>query len=75
MNAGLSLLTLCVCSFVYFFEDAQDPNRVTNNTRKLGLVVVRGTQISLVCPDAGTEEIANPFLGADEDDEDDPETN
>lgn len=51
--------------------DAQDPSRVTDKVRKLGLVVVRGTQVSLVCPEAGTEEIANPFLAGQEDDEDD----
>jgi len=34
-------------------------------------VVVRGTQVSLVCPDAGTEEISNPFLAGQDDDDDD----
>jgi len=37
----------------------------------LGLVVIRGTQVSLVSPEEGTEEIANPFLGGEEDDEED----
>jgi hypothetical protein len=44
--------------------------RITNKTRKLGLVVIRGTQVSLVSPQDGMEEIANPFLAADDDDED-----
>jgi U6 snRNA-associated Sm-like protein LSm7 len=35
---------------------------MTDKTRKLGLVVVRGTQVSLVSPREGMEEIANPFL-------------
>jgi U6 snRNA-associated Sm-like protein LSm7 len=35
----------------------------------LGLVVVRGTQVSLVSPQEGVEEIANPFLVAEEEDE------
>jgi U6 snRNA-associated Sm-like protein LSm7 len=39
-----------------------DPERVTDQKRKLGLVVVRGTQVSLVSPQDGVEEIANPFL-------------
>jgi U6 snRNA-associated Sm-like protein LSm7 len=36
--------------------------RITDETRKLGLIVVRGTQVSLVSPREGMEEIANPFL-------------
>ena len=41
----------------------------TDRTRRLGLVVVRGTQVSLVAPQEGVEEISNPFLPADDDDE------
>ena len=41
--------------------------RITDKTRKLGLVVIRGTQVSLVSPKDGMEEIANPFLPQDED--------
>jgi hypothetical protein len=52
--------------------DPEDPERVTDKTRKLGLVVVRGTQVSLVAPQDGVEEIANPFLAAD-DEEDEEE--
>ena len=51
------------------FLDPDDPERVTSQTRRLGLVVVRGTQVSLVSPEEGTEEIANPFLGSAEDEE------
>jgi len=43
-----------------------DPAKITNKTRKLGLVVVRGTQVSLVSPEDGLEEIANPFLGGED---------
>jgi U6 snRNA-associated Sm-like protein LSm7 len=33
----------------------------------LGLVICRGTQVSLISPVEGTEEIANPFIqGEDE---------
>mmetsp|Transcript_3109 Transcript_3109/g.8922 ORF Transcript_3109/g.8922 Transcript_3109/m.8922 type:complete len:105 (+) Transcript_3109:192-506(+) len=52
-----------------FLRDPEDSERVTDQTRKLGLVVVRGTQVSLVSPQEGVEEIANPFLVADEDEE------
>ena len=49
-----------------FLRDPDDPQRVTDNTRKLGLVVVRGTQVSLVAPQDGVEEIANPFMAGDD---------
>jgi U6 snRNA-associated Sm-like protein LSm7 len=52
-----------------FLRDPEDPEKVTDNTRKLGLVVVRGTQVSLVSPQEGVEEIANPFLVEDDEDE------
>jgi U6 snRNA-associated Sm-like protein LSm7 len=42
--------------------DPEDMERVTDKSRKLGLVVIRGTQVSLVSPEEGMEEIANPFL-------------
>ena len=51
------------------FIDSDDPERVTSETRKLGLVVIRGTQVSLVSPEEGTEEIANPFLAGEEEEE------
>ena len=52
------------------FLDPEDMYRVTENTRPLGLVVCRGTQISLIAPSDGSEEIANPF--ADDVEEDAP---
>jgi U6 snRNA-associated Sm-like protein LSm7 len=36
-------------------------------TRHLGLIVARGTLLVLVSPVDGSEEIANPFLQADDD--------
>jgi U6 snRNA-associated Sm-like protein LSm7 len=50
-----------------YLRDPQDFEKVTDNTRKLGLIVVRGTQVSLVSPQEGVEEIANPFLVEEED--------
>ena len=52
-----------------FCTDKDDPEKITNQSRKLGLVVIRGTQVSLVSPEEGTEEIANPFLGGGEEEE------
>lgn len=37
-------------------------------TRPLGLTVARGTMIVLIAPTDGSEEIANPFAPAAEDD-------
>jgi hypothetical protein len=51
------LIRLCV-----YLKDPEDMERITDKTRKLGLIVVRGTQVSLVSPQEGMEEIANPFL-------------
>mmetsp|Transcript_3750 Transcript_3750/g.5606 ORF Transcript_3750/g.5606 Transcript_3750/m.5606 type:complete len:111 (-) Transcript_3750:376-708(-) len=49
-----------------FIRDSEDPNTITDKKRKLGLIVVRGTQVSLVSPEEGMEEISNPFVGAQE---------
>ena len=57
--------TSCI---VVFFDvlDPDDADKITDQKRKLGLVVVRGTQVSLVSPEEGREEIANPFMADDE---------
>ena len=44
--------------------DPDDPLRLTEATRSLGLVVLRGTAVMVVSPTDGMEEIANPFLAA-----------
>ncbi len=44
-----------------FFLDPEDLSVVTEQTRALGLVVCRGTQVCLISPVDGLEEIANPF--------------
>jgi U6 snRNA-associated Sm-like protein LSm7 len=55
-------------SFLLPNEDPETKT-ATDVTRELGLAVVRGTQVSLVAPQDGSEEIANPFLQADDGDE------
>jgi len=50
-----------------------ETQRATDTRRKLGLVVVRGTQVSLVSPQDGMEEIANPFVAAQEEEEEEEE--
>lgn len=46
--------------------DPDDPLRVTDATRSLGLVVLRGTAVMVVAPTDGTEEIANPFAAPED---------
>lgn len=55
--------------YIYSYADPNDPYRVTEQTRPLGLVVCRGPQISLICPSDGLEEIANPFAEEEEEEE------
>jgi U6 snRNA-associated Sm-like protein LSm7 len=50
-----------------FLRDENDLTRITNQKRNLGLVVIRGTQVSLVSPNDGTEEISNPFVAEGDD--------
>lgn len=47
-----------------FLRDPEDPYKVLNEFRELGLVFARGTNVMLISPVAGTEEIANPFANA-----------
>ncbi len=47
--------------------DPNDSTQLTDQTRKLGLIICRGTQVSLICPSDEMEEIANPFAEEDED--------
>ena len=55
-------ISLLLSNSKYPDPDPEDSDRVLDKTRKLGLVVVRGTQVSLVSPEDGLEPIANPFV-------------
>jgi len=46
---------------VEYLRDPKDPSRITDRTRNLGLIVARGTSITVVNPEAGFIEIDNPF--------------
>ena len=46
----------------YLLIDADDSYKLTDETRKLGLTVCRGTAVVLICPLDGMESISNPFL-------------
>uniref|UniRef100_A0A7R9U2J8 Sm domain-containing protein n=1 Tax=Pinguiococcus pyrenoidosus TaxID=172671 RepID=A0A7R9U2J8_9STRA len=56
------MANLVLAASVETLRDAEDPYRLTDETRSLGLTVCRGSQVSLIYPADGTEEIANPFL-------------
>ena len=61
------LVNLVVDDCDEFLRDENDLTRITNHKRNLGLVVIRGTQVSLVSPNDGTEEISNPFVAEGDD--------
>ncbi|XP_014205273.2 U6 snRNA-associated Sm-like protein LSm7 [Copidosoma floridanum] len=55
------LLNLVLDSTVEYLRDPDDPHKLDQNTRSLGLVVCRGTSVVLICPLEGMESIPNPF--------------
>ncbi|KAL6513464.1 hypothetical protein OROGR_020950 [Orobanche gracilis] len=59
------LLNLVLDEAVEFLRDPEDPLKTTDQTRRLGLIVCRGTAVMLVSPTDGTDEIANPFVQSD----------
>ena len=61
-----ALLNLVLDECVETLADPADPFKPSDETRKLGLVVCRGNQISVISPLDGTEEIENPWATAGE---------
>jgi U6 snRNA-associated Sm-like protein LSm7 len=57
-----TLVNLVLDDCLELLRDPEDPYKTTDQTRKLGLVVCKGTSVTLIHPSEGTEEIANPFL-------------
>merc|ERR1719421_2851601 len=55
-----ALLNLVLDDTKEFLKDPEDPYKLLDQTRHLGLTVNRGTSVMLVCPTDGFEEIANP---------------
>ena len=64
-----ALLNLVVDETQEYLKDPEDPYRLLDETRTLGLTVCRGTSVMLVCPTDGFEEIANPFLAEEGEEE------
>merc|ERR1712200_388519 len=56
------LLNIVLDDCIEHLRDPDDPFRLTDDTRTLGLVVCRGTAVVLICPVDGMEAIANPFV-------------
>ncbi|CAB3382644.1 U6 snRNA-associated Sm-like protein LSm7 [Cloeon dipterum] len=59
------LLNLVLDNTTEFLRDPDDPYKLTDDTRQLGLVVCRGTAVVLICPTDGMESIPNPFVQAE----------
>ena len=56
-----TLVNLVLDDTIELMRDPEDPYRLTGDQRMLGLIVARGTAVTLVCPCDGMAEIANPF--------------
>uniref|UniRef100_A0A915I7S3 Uncharacterized protein n=1 Tax=Romanomermis culicivorax TaxID=13658 RepID=A0A915I7S3_ROMCU len=50
---------------VCMFGNPDDPYKLTNDTRNLGLIVARGSAVVTIGPMDGMEQIANPFVAAE----------
>lgn len=56
------LLNLVLDNTVEFLRDLDEPYKLAEDSRPLGLVVCRGTSVVLICPQDGMESIQNPFV-------------
>jgi len=56
------LLNLVLDDTIEYLRDPDDPMKLTDDRRTLGLVVCRGTSVMLICPQDGMEQIPNPFV-------------
>lgn len=52
----------CNVNNILNYTDPDDPYKLNQDTRMLGLVVCRGTSVVLICPVDGMESIQNPFI-------------
>lgn len=60
------LMNLVLEEVVETLRDPEDDSVLTDQTRKLGTVIVRGPQLLTLAPVDGTEMIGNPFAAAQE---------
>ena len=66
LNGFDQLLNLVLDECLEYMRDPEDPLKITDETRSLGLIVCRGTSVMVVSGLDGMEEIANPFLPSDD---------
>lgn len=59
------LLNLVLDNTTEHLRDPDEPYKLAEDTRTLGLVVCRGTSVVLICPQDGMEAIQNPFVAQD----------
>ncbi|KAK1933465.1 LSM domain containing protein [Babesia divergens] len=45
-----------------FLRDPENPDVITGKSRQLGLLVARGTSVTVIHPVDGAEKIENPFV-------------
>ncbi|TKR69491.1 hypothetical protein L596_021643 [Steinernema carpocapsae] len=60
-----TLLNLVLDRTVEYLRDSSDPSQIGQETRSLGLIVARGTSITVISPNDGVEMIENPFVQAE----------
>lgn len=56
------LMNLVLEQVVELLRDTEDDSILTENTRELGTVIVRGPQLLTISPLDGTQSISNPFV-------------
>ena len=56
------LLNLVLDQTIEYLRDPDDPYKLTEDTRQLGLTVCRGTAVVVICPFDGMEAIPNPSV-------------
>ncbi|CAB3409254.1 unnamed protein product [Caenorhabditis bovis] len=61
------LLNLVLDNCVEYLRDPSNPSVIGDETRPLGLIVARGTAVTVVSPLDGMEQIENPFAAATDD--------
>ena len=60
------LLNIVLDNTIEYLRDPDDPYKLTDDTRQLGLVVCRGPNVMMISPQDGMEPIANPFASSQE---------
>ena len=61
-----TMVNLVLDDCVETLRDPNDPYKLTDETRKLGLLVARGTSVMLVMPVEGRSETDNPWAAPEE---------